>query len=87
MGLEELDGSGEGEVGVRYAEGGGGDFGEVRLDYDCGSFGGAGQGDVFRVGDEGDVSGAGGVDGGYGCDFGGGVGTCTGMEVSAEAGG
>ncbi len=45
--IEELDGSGKGEVGIRDAESGGGDLGEVGFDYDGGGLGGAGQGDVL----------------------------------------
>ncbi len=62
--VEELDGAGEGEVGILDAQGGGGDLGEVRFDEDGGGLGGAGEGGVLGVGDEGEVAGSGGVDGG-----------------------
>ena len=71
--VEELDGAGEGEVGVFDAEGGGGDFGEGWLDEDRRCLGGAGLGGVFWVCYEGKVAGGGGVDGSYSGDFGGGI--------------
>jgi len=41
--VKEFDGTGEGEVGVFEAEGGGRDLGEVRLDQDRRGLGGAGE--------------------------------------------
>jgi len=57
--IEELEGLGEGVVGVLDAQGGGRNFLEVGFDDDGGGAGGAGECSVARVGDEGDLGGAG----------------------------
>lgn len=62
--VEELDGAGEGQVGVFEAEGGDGDFREIVGDEDGRGTGGAGLSGVFGIGDEGDVAGCGFFDAG-----------------------
>jgi len=47
--VEELDGAGEGQVGIGDAEGCGGDLGEGWLDDDRGGFGGSGEACVARI--------------------------------------
>src|SRR6185312_9118374 len=51
--IEEAHGFGEGEIGIRRAERGGGDIGKVGRDDDGSGVGGAGEGGVAWVGDEG----------------------------------
>jgi hypothetical protein len=79
--VEELDGEGEGQVGIVDAEGGGGDFGEAGLDEDGCGFGGAGEGGVLGVGDEGEVAWFGDFNAGDAADFVGGVAVEGGVEV------
>ena len=72
-GVEELDGTGPGEIGVGGAEGGGFERGEAGFDDEGGGLGGVGLRGVLGVGDEGEGGGAGGfdardsVDGALGC--------------------
>src|ERR1700722_10622959 len=68
--IEELDGEGEGEVGVFDSEGCGRDLGEVGFDEDGCCFGSAGKGGVFGIGDKCEVAGFGGFDSGYAGYFG-----------------
>ena len=68
--VEEFERAGEGEVWIHDAEGRCGDGFEGRLDQDRGGAGGAGEADVFRVGDEGDLAGASVFQAGGGGDFG-----------------
>jgi len=71
--VEELDGAGEGEVGVFDAESCGRDLGKAGFDEDRRGFGGAAEAGVFGVGDEGKVAWDGVFDAGDSGDLGGGV--------------
>ncbi len=84
--VEEFDATGECQVGIFEAEGGGVDLGEVGFDEDGGGMGGTGEGCVLGIGDEGDLSGDGGLDAGYTGDEGVRVSMEGGIEMGGEFG-
>ncbi len=67
--VQQFKCAGEGQVGVRDAEGGGGDGFKRRFDQDSRSLRDAGQRGVFGVGDEGELPGGGVFEAGSGVNL------------------
>ncbi len=67
--IEQIEGAGEGEIGVGDPKGGGGHGFEGGLYENRGGLGGAGESDVPGVGDEGKLAGAGVFESSGGGDF------------------
>ena len=84
--VEELDGSGEGQVGIREPESSSGDLGKIGFDEDSGGLRCFGQGGVFGIGDEGEAARGGVLDAGYTGDPSSGIASERRFEVFGEFG-